>query len=65
MDRIKKILLKAFIVAIIYNILVLIMMIESMEVQITVYYIGLAIIGTGLYKLVNSIINYIRGKNVK
>ena len=57
MDKIKRILPKAFIIAIVYNILVLIMMIDSIETQIAVYYIGLAIIGTWLYKLINLIID--------
>ena len=61
MDKIKKILPKAFIIAIVYNILVLIMMIDSIETQITVYCIGLAIIGVWLYKLINLIIDKIKG----
>lgn len=65
MDKIKKILLKAFIIAIIYNVLVLIMMIDSMELQIIIYYIGLAFIGTGLYKLVNLIADKINGGKIQ
>ena len=61
MDKIKKILPKAFIIAIVYNILVLIMMIDSIETQIAVYCIGLAIIGIWLYKLINLIIDKIKG----
>ena len=61
MDKIKKILPKAFIIAIIYNILVLIMMIDSIETQVTIYCIGLSIIGTWLYKLINLIIDKIKG----
>ena len=61
MDKIKKILPKAFIIAIAYNILVLIMMVGAIEIQVTVYCIGLALIGTWLYKLINLIIDKIKG----
>lgn len=65
MDKIKRLLPKAFMIAIIYNILVLIMMVDSMELQITIYYIGLALIGTGLYKLVNFILDKINVRIIK
>lgn len=60
MDKVKKVLLKAFLVAIIYNILVLIMMTDSMELQIVIYYLGLAIIGTWMYKVINLVITKIK-----
>lgn len=65
MDKVKRLLFKAFMIAIIYNVLVLIMMIDSMELQIIIYYTGLALIGTGLYKLVNLIVDKINGRKIK
>lgn len=65
MDKIKKILSKAFIIAIIYNVLVLIMMIDSTELQIIIYYIGLALLGTVLYKLANLIVDKINGRKIE
>lgn len=64
MDKIKRLLPKAIIIAIVYNILIFIMMTDSMELQITIYYIGLAFLGTVIYKLINLALNFI-GRIIK
>lgn len=59
MDKMITLIKKGFLVAVAYNICVLIMMIDNMYVQISFYFLGLAITGTMIYKLQNLIIGKI------
>lgn len=59
MEKIKRLLPKATIIVIVYNILIFIMMTDSMGLQITIYYIGLAFLGAVMYKLINLVLSFI------